>query len=117
MQTNESEDKAVAENSYSNAYQNILNKGKLTVLAENSSTSYFIYKGKKMGYEYEILREFAKSIGVELEVKIVNNLDSLIHEDNFYKHVVVLFVWNHEKFQLENGYNCQKILFYIYTHN
>ncbi len=25
----------------------ILQKGKLTVLAENSSTSYFIYKGKK----------------------------------------------------------------------
>ena len=30
----------------------ILQKGKLTVLAENSSTSYFIYKGKKMGFEY-----------------------------------------------------------------
>ena len=30
----------------------IIEKGKLTVLVENSSTTYFIYKGKKMGFEY-----------------------------------------------------------------
>ena len=30
----------------------ILKKGKLTILAENSSTSFFIYRGKKMGFEY-----------------------------------------------------------------
>ena len=56
----------------------ILQKGKLTVLAENSSTSYFIYKGKKMGFEYEILKLFAEEMGVELEIKVVQNLDSLI---------------------------------------
>jgi membrane-bound lytic murein transglycosylase F len=56
----------------------IIKKGKLTVLAENSSTSYFIYKGKKMGFEYELLNLFAEEIGVELDVKIVKNLDSLI---------------------------------------
>lgn len=56
----------------------IIKKGKLTVLAENSSTSYFIYRGKKMGYEYEMLKQFTDEIGVKLEVKIVKNLDSLI---------------------------------------
>lgn len=56
----------------------VLEKGKLTVLMENSSTSYFFYKGKDMGFEYEILKLFADEIGVELEVKIVKNLDSLI---------------------------------------
>lgn len=56
----------------------ILKKGKLTVLAENSSTSYFIYRGKKMGFEYEMLKKFAEEIGVKLEVKVVKNLDSLI---------------------------------------
>ena len=55
----------------------ILKKGKLTVLAENSSTSFFIYRGKKMGFEYEVLKEFANELGVELEIKIVNNLDEL----------------------------------------
>lgn len=56
----------------------ILKKGKLTVLAENSSTSFFIYRGKRMGFEYELLKEFANEIGVALEVKIVGNLDNLI---------------------------------------
>jgi len=56
----------------------ILQKGKITILAENSTTSYFYYKGKEMGFEYEILKLFAEEIGVELEVKVVNNLDDLV---------------------------------------
>ncbi len=56
----------------------ILAKGKLTVLAENSSTTYFIYRGKKMGFEYELLKLFAEEIGVDLEIKVVKNLDSLL---------------------------------------
>ncbi len=55
----------------------ILKRGKLVVLAENSSTSFFIYKGKKMGFEYEILREFAEDLGIPLEVKIVTDLDKM----------------------------------------
>lgn len=55
----------------------ILKRGKLVVLAENSSTSYFIYRGKKMGFEYELLREFAEELGVDLEVKTVDNLDEI----------------------------------------
>ncbi len=60
----------------------ILKKGKLTVLAENSSTSFFIYRGKKMGFEYEILKEFANEIGVELEVKIIDDLDEITEKLN-----------------------------------
>ena len=56
----------------------IINKEKLTILAENSSTTYFMYRGKKMGFEYEILNLFAQDLGVQLEVKMVNNLDDLI---------------------------------------
>lgn len=55
----------------------IYKRGSLVVLAENSSTSFFIYKGKKMGFEYEILKEFAEDLGVALEVKIVNDLDEI----------------------------------------
>jgi membrane-bound lytic murein transglycosylase F len=56
----------------------ILKKGKLTVLLENSSTSYFIYRGKVMGFEYELLKEFADELGVELEVRILHDLDEMI---------------------------------------
>lgn len=55
----------------------ILKRGKIIVLAENSSTSYFIYRGKKMGFEYELLKEFANEIGVDLEIKTIANLDEI----------------------------------------
>lgn len=58
----------------------ILKRGKLIVLAENSSTSYFNYREKDMGFEYEVLKEFCREIGVKLEVKIIDNLDSVIDE-------------------------------------
>ena len=51
----------------------IKKKGKLTVLIENSSLSFFEYRGKKLGFEYEILDSFAKSIHLPLELKVVSN--------------------------------------------
>lgn len=60
----------------------IMEQNKLVVLTENSANSYFIYRGQKMGLEYEILKEFARSIGVKLEVKIVKNLDHIIDKLN-----------------------------------
>ena len=60
----------------------ILKDGKLTVMVENSSASFFVYKGKKMGFEYELLREFANEIGVELEIKIIDDLDQVIDNLN-----------------------------------
>lgn len=68
---------AVNSNSVRFDLPEILKKGKLTVLAENSSTSFFIYRGKKMGFEYEVLKEFANELGVELEIKIVDDLDEI----------------------------------------
>jgi len=56
----------------------ILNRGKLIALTDNSATSYFIYKGQPMGYEYELLSLFAKSLGVELEIKIIPDVDYIL---------------------------------------
>ena len=55
----------------------LLKRGKLTILAENSSTSFFVYRGKSMGFEYEILKEFAAENGLDVEVKIIEDLDMI----------------------------------------
>lgn len=55
----------------------ILKEGTLTILVENSTTSYFDYRGKEMGFEYELLKLFADEIGVDLEVVVLSNLDNL----------------------------------------
>ena len=55
---------------------------KLVVLAEYSTTSYTELEGVKMGFEYEMLKEYAKSIGIQLEVKIISNLDNIDQQLN-----------------------------------
>jgi membrane-bound lytic murein transglycosylase F len=57
--------------------EQIKKRGKIVLLAENSTVSYFIYRGKKMGYEYELIKEFAEHLGVELEVKMIDDLDKI----------------------------------------
>lgn len=63
----------------------IIKDGKLTVLFENNSSSYFDYRGTNMGFEYEIIKEFCKDHQLELELKLVNNRDDifkLLNEGN-----------------------------------
>ena len=50
---------------------------KLTVVTLNTSTSYFIYKMEQMGYEYELIENFAESLGLDLEIKIAENVTRL----------------------------------------
>jgi membrane-bound lytic murein transglycosylase F len=55
----------------------IRERGKLIALTLNSSTSYFVYRGQAMGYEYELLKRFTTSIGVELEIKIIPDVNAM----------------------------------------
>ena len=56
----------------------IRERGKLIAITSYSPTSYFIYRGKPMGYEYELLQRLARYLDVELEIKIAYNLDNFI---------------------------------------
>jgi membrane-bound lytic murein transglycosylase F len=55
----------------------ILARKKLVALTDNSSTSYFIYKGEPMGYEYEMLRSFAKSLNVDLQIVVAKDMNQI----------------------------------------
>ncbi len=57
--------------------EQIKKKGKMVLLTENNSTAYFIYRGNAMGYEYETVDSFAHSIGVQLNVVVVRNIDNI----------------------------------------
>ncbi len=57
----------------------IMEDGKLVALTDFSSSSYFIFKGVPMGFEYKLLEKFCAEIGVELSVRIVNDMDSVIY--------------------------------------
>lgn len=55
----------------------IKDSGKLVALTLYSSTTYFIYRGESMGFQYELAEQFARSLGVELEIKTAPNVQEL----------------------------------------
>ncbi|MBD3223961.1 MAG: transporter substrate-binding domain-containing protein [Caldithrix sp.] len=63
-------------------YDQIKKRGKLVALTGYSATSYFIYRGQPMGYEYELLQKLADNFGLELEVKIVEDMNRIFHRLN-----------------------------------
>src|SRR5687768_18286623 len=56
--------------------------GKLVVLAPTNSTTYFLYRGEPLGYEFELLRAFAKDLGITLQVQAVNDQGALFPKLN-----------------------------------
>lgn len=60
--------------------QQIKDSGELVVLTLYSSTSYFIYRGQDMGFQYELSEQFAKSLGVKLRIEIARNVLELIEK-------------------------------------
>ena len=55
----------------------ILRRGVLRVITRNNAATFFLWRGEQMGFEYELLREFAKQLGLHLEVVIAPRHASL----------------------------------------
>lgn len=69
----------------------IVKRGYLTALVDNNSISYFIYKGQPMGYEYELLRNFAKQLHVDLKIKVTSGIEPAIDQLNKGKGDIIAF--------------------------
>lgn len=52
----------------------IMKSGRLRAVVDYNSTNYFIYRGKPMGFKYELLQHLADDMGLELEISVSNNL-------------------------------------------
>ena len=53
----------------------IKERGSLRVIIEYNSISYFIYKGQRLGFEYELMQNLAIALGVKLELVIASSSD------------------------------------------
>jgi membrane-bound lytic murein transglycosylase F len=56
----------------------ILADGKLVAVTDYNSASYYIYKGEPMGYQFDMLRDFASFLGVKLELIAENDIQASI---------------------------------------
>ncbi len=57
------------------ALEKIQESGILHAVVDYNSTNYFIYKGRPMGFQYELLQNLSKDLGVKLDIKVSNNMD------------------------------------------
>jgi membrane-bound lytic murein transglycosylase F len=64
------------ENSVDTDLDDIKKTGVLKALVVYSSTSYFLYKGQAMGFEYELLKRLADHLDLDLELVVSDDLDS-----------------------------------------
>lgn len=53
-------------------------EGEITAVTLYSSTSYFQYKMQPMGYEYDLIKDFAQSQGLKLNIKVAENPTRLV---------------------------------------
>jgi len=55
----------------------IQKSGKLTAITGYSATNYFIFHGKPMGYEYELLQRLADHLNLKLDMVIAEDMDQI----------------------------------------
>src|SRR5690348_2790211 len=60
----------------------IRQRGYINALVDNNSISYFIYKGKPMGYEYELLQLLARELNVSLKIKVTSGIEHAMEQLN-----------------------------------
>ncbi|TVQ13443.1 MAG: lytic transglycosylase F [Balneolaceae bacterium] len=58
--------------------EQIMERGTLTAITSYSPTSYFIYRGEPMGYEYELLKRLTAHLGLGLEIIVARDLNEMM---------------------------------------
>lgn len=59
-------------------FKKIKKRGKLKAITTYSGTTYFLYKGRTMGFEYEILKRLCDHLELDLEMVIARDENDLI---------------------------------------
>jgi len=60
----------------------IIKRGYITVSMDNNSTGYFLYRGRTMGYEYELIKRFADEYNLELRIDVTKSLEEAFEKLN-----------------------------------
>lgn len=61
-----------------NDFARIKETGVLKAAVSYNSSNYFVYKGRPMGFEYELLQALSEDLGVNLEIVVSNDINESI---------------------------------------
>ncbi|MCT4587271.1 MAG: transporter substrate-binding domain-containing protein [Carboxylicivirga sp.] len=54
----------------------IVERGKIRVVTDYNSTNYFVYKGRPLGYQLELLQALSNTLGLKLEIVVSNDVEA-----------------------------------------
>ncbi|MBX7051540.1 MAG: transporter substrate-binding domain-containing protein [Flavobacteriales bacterium] len=60
----------------------IRKRGKIILLTENSASTYYLYRNQLRGFDYEMVKAFARHLGVKLEVIAMDDVDLMFEKLN-----------------------------------
>src|SRR5229473_3382945 len=60
--------------------EEIVKSGYLRVLTRNNDTSFFIYRGHRMGFDYELGKKLAQHLGIRVDMIITQNWADMVPE-------------------------------------
>ena len=60
----------------------ILKNGEITVITKNNAHCYYLYRDEPMGFEYELVKEYADYLGVRLKIEVVDNWKAMVRDIN-----------------------------------
>ena len=61
-----------------NDFERIKRTGTLRAVVNYNSSNYFVYRGRPMGFQYELLQELCDNLGVNLEIVVSNDINETI---------------------------------------
>jgi len=68
----------VFDTAHHRTWNEIVEEGTLRAITVYNGTGYFLYKGRPMGYEYDLLKRLAARYDLKLDIVLAENIDSLI---------------------------------------
>ncbi|MBS1491203.1 MAG: transporter substrate-binding domain-containing protein [Bacteroidetes bacterium] len=71
--------------------KDIQKRGYIEAIIDNNSVSYFIYKGRTMGFEYELLQRLAAILHVDLKVRVMASIEEALDKLNRGEGDIVAF--------------------------
>ena len=60
----------------------IRNRGYIVAVVDNNPTGMFLYRGEPLGFEYELISNYAKHVGLDLKFQITHNIEEGINMIN-----------------------------------
>lgn len=69
----------------------ILKRGRITAITGYNAYSYFIYKGRAMGYDYDLLKQLAEHLNVKLQIIVERDIRKMFNMLNEGKGDLIAF--------------------------